>query len=118
MARLPDLGAALDPLRGLAGGIDRLIKTVEGLGTDMAAMRAEVTRMREGVEGLSDGVDALREDFHAVRADVSVMTSDVTRMREGVDGLDARIGDLATSMDDLRGDLGRLPFMRRRPPAA
>lgn len=118
MARIPDLGAALDPIRALAGGIDRLIKTVDALGTDMAAMRAEVTRMREGVEGLGGGVDALRDDFRAVRADVSVMTSDVTRMREGVDGLDTRITELAVSMEDLRGDIGRLPFMRRRPPAA
>jgi hypothetical protein len=97
-----------------AGALLELPLAIGRLNRTLDAMLTEVTEMRRGVQELVGEVGGLREDFAGIRRELGEVYDEVAPMRRRVDGLHEEVVGLGGKFDGLAGDLGRLPFMRRR----
>jgi len=111
MSRLTDSalapGRLLESLATLPATLEKLLDVIGDLHAEMRKMNKEVVAMRKGMDALSVKVSGLQDEFQQTRAAVVDMTGDVHRMSDDVN-------QLVPSIEGLREDLGRLPFVGRR----
>jgi ABC-type transporter Mla subunit MlaD len=111
MSRLTDSalapGRLLESLATLPATLEKLLDVIGDLHAEMRKMNKEVVAMRKGMDALSVKVSGLQDEFQQTREAVVDMTGDVHRMSDDVN-------QLVPSIEGLREDLGRLPFVGRR----
>jgi septal ring factor EnvC (AmiA/AmiB activator) len=111
MSRLSDSalapGRLIESLAALPVTLEKLLEAIDQLHKELRKMNKEVTAMRKGMDDLSGKVSGLQVEFTQTREAVVDMSSDVHRMSDDVN-------HLVPSIEGLRDDLGRLPFIGRR----
>jgi uncharacterized protein YoxC len=111
MSRLTDSalapGRLIESLATLPATLEKLLHVIGDLHGEMRKMNKEVVAMRKGMDALSVKVSGLQDEFKQTREAVVDMTGDVHRMSDDVN-------QLVPSIEGLREDLGRLPFVGRR----
>lgn len=98
---------AVEALATLPVALISLQRSVDRLADICEGMSQEVSRMREGVDRLREEVAVLEP----IRDGVGEMGREVATMSAGVQSLQPAV-------EGLTQDLARLPFLRRRSPAA
>jgi chromosome segregation ATPase len=115
------LRLAEDVRRSLAV-LPGLLRTVDAIGVHVRELHAELEPLPRGIERVSEQIDALGHDIVAMRADlaqtkrnVEPMDDDLAAVQESLEALgpklDALREDLSGRLEQLRSDLGGLPFV-------